>query len=72
MFDIPYVPAGYQPYVIGGVLLVAGLKILGMILGKPKEDNDLYVMKRCACGWVGRVSKLSPVCRKCGMDIPLG
>lgn len=69
--EIPFIPAGYLPWVVGGALALVSLRMLSAILSPPKEDPKLYVLKRCACGWTGRVSKLSPVCRKCGVEIPL-
>ena len=71
VFDIPFIPDAYQPYIIGGLVILVGLKILSSILAPARDDSDLYVLKRCSCGWAGRVSKHSPVCRQCGAKIAL-
>ncbi len=54
-------------FIVVGVLLVAA--VLRKLLSRPKSSPHL-VARRCACGWVGSVSKYKPVCPNCGAPLP--
>jgi hypothetical protein len=56
MGDIPI------PYLVAGVLVVAGL-LLGFL--RPKKERPDYQSVECGCGWKGQVSRYAGRCPKC-------
>lgn len=68
--DLPAFPTAYLPYIVLGVVVLVGLKLLSAILRSGDEKPDIWRQRRClSCGWVGKVSKHHQRCPKCNTDM---